>query len=169
MSFTGQSTNPGLLEYLTLNKVDSLVLTNDFAMEFIFNPGRRFWNTVFFYSKDAVQPLEIRFFVGDPAGNSIPYITFFWNGQTTKFLFNGINRKSANYLFDGNWHHMVFKAQANTGLQEIWIDGQCPDGFSLTGTPFTYTTYTNATTYFLSDGNSFYRSFDGYIDEIALV
>jgi len=167
LSFTGQTTNPGLLQYLTYVKVDSLVLTNDFAIEFIFKPGRRFWNTTFFYSKGASQPLEIRFFAGDSAGNSIPYITFYWNGQSTQFFFDGINRKSANYLFDGNWHHVVFKTQANTGLQEIWIDGQCPDGFSLTGTSFTFNTVTHPITYLLSDGFSYYRSFDGFIDEVA--
>ena len=40
---------------------------------------------------------------------------------------------SADYLFDGNWHHFAFVKDAATGDQAIWVDGQSPPAFRTTG------------------------------------
>lgn len=38
-------------------------------------------------------------------------------------------RRTMFYLADGGWHHFVFRKDALTGEQAIFIDGQSPDGF----------------------------------------
>ncbi len=42
----------------------------------------------------------------------------------------GEGRQSYNYYTDNNWHHLVFTASLKTGKKEIWVDGECPQGFS---------------------------------------
>jgi len=38
-------------------------------------------------------------------------------------------RKSYNYYTDGKWHHLVFVANARTGVRQIWVDGVLEPGF----------------------------------------
>ncbi len=69
----------------------------------------------------------------------------------------GAGKHAYNYYTDGNWHHLVFTASLKTGKKEIWVDGECPEGFSqniTTGKHFEFGT---------SDG---FRNTD-QIDELA--
>eukprot|EP01047_Picozoa_sp_COSAG01_P015077 COSAG01_NODE_748_length_13852_cov_46.032502_2_plen_616_part_00 len=40
--------------------------------------------------------------------------------------FNGTGRASSDYLFDGHWHHLVFRRDSYNNEISIWIDGQNP-------------------------------------------
>lgn len=42
----------------------------------------------------------------------------------------GAGKQSYNYYTDGNWHHLVFTASLKTGEKKIYVDGECPEGFS---------------------------------------
>lgn len=42
----------------------------------------------------------------------------------------GSGRRSYNYYTDGEWHHLVFTASLKSGKKEIWVDGECLEGFS---------------------------------------
>jgi hypothetical protein len=41
----------------------------------------------------------------------------------------GTGVADANYVYDGNWHHIVAQFSACTGEQRVYIDGQSPAGF----------------------------------------
>ena len=45
----------------------------------------------------------------------------------------GTGVASSSYLFDGQWHHLAFTKDAQSGDQAIWIDGQNPPPFRLKG------------------------------------
>ena len=80
---------------------------------------------------------------------------------------NGIGRKSWQYYLDGKYHHFAFVYDAVTGRKEIWIDGQCPAGFSK-GVP-TQTAITTDANQTLRLNTSFKLSGnDGYYDEVAV-
>ncbi|MCO5237729.1 MAG: LamG domain-containing protein [Chitinophagaceae bacterium] len=42
----------------------------------------------------------------------------------------GAGKQSYNYYTDNNWHHLVFTACLKTGEKKIYVDGECPEGFS---------------------------------------
>jgi hypothetical protein len=42
----------------------------------------------------------------------------------------GANALDPHQIYDGNWHHWVFSFNALTGEQKVYLDGQCPAGFS---------------------------------------
>ena len=46
---------------------------------------------------------------------------------------DGTGVMSVDYMYDSNWHHLAFRKNARTGAQSIWIDGQSPPPFQLTG------------------------------------
>lgn len=50
-----------------------------------------------------------------------------------KVRLEGIGVLSVDYLYDNSWHHLAFRKNAKTGEQSIWIDGQSPPPFRLTG------------------------------------
>lgn len=56
------------------------------------------------------------------------------DGQADEWLIllDGTGITSYDYLADGNWHQMVFTANARTGRKQIWIDGQTTDLYSRT-------------------------------------
>lgn len=79
------------------------------------------------------------FWIGNCIGSySYDQLTFSTTTQTASgqqnddlnVTFDGVNRKSWNYLADGNWHILAFNYNCVTGLKQIWIDGACPTGFS---------------------------------------
>ena len=72
------------------------------------------------------------------ATNSNPSISFTTNtgapNQTRSLIvdLNGVGRKSAGWLLDGNFHHLVFTYSSATGIKKIYIDGESPAGFTET-------------------------------------
>eukprot|EP00039_Didymoeca_costata_P012082 m.172848 g.172848 ORF g.172848 m.172848 type:complete len:980 (+) comp15377_c0_seq4:492-3431(+) len=77
---------------------------------------------------------------------------------------NGIGVNSVDYLFDGEWHHLVFQKNARSGDQSIWIDGQSPLPFKLKG---------NSTDRTISSGSVFFDGRGSYaacasFDEIVV-
>lgn len=171
LSFTGQLVNPGPIKYEVMAKVDSVQRTNNFALEFIFKPGRRFWSTTFVLFTNPY--LRIKFLAGPPWNSSRP---LFWiqYGSIDEYIYlDGVNRRSANYLFDGNWHHIVFRIQTNSSgnfIFEVFIDGESPSQLKYIGTGRGFSVNTQGTMSLFSDNNSnysYYNSFDGFIDEVA--
>ncbi|MEM9932258.1 MAG: hypothetical protein AAF824_01545 [Bacteroidota bacterium] len=43
---------------------------------------------------------------------------------------DGAGKNSYEYFLDNEWHHLVFKYDAKSGLKEVWVDGEVPEGFS---------------------------------------
>ena len=74
-------------------------------------------------------------------------------------------RRSMFYLADGAWHHLAFRKNAVSGEQSIWLDGQCPDGFS-------HPQPNRSTGKAISQPSGLFTllstHFDGAIDEVAL-
>jgi hypothetical protein len=156
-------------KFLTLNQTSNLIeggsvaLTNAVTVEFLFKPGYDYnVSRIIRRSDDA---FAITF--------SYPTISFYTtyknsSGATVSDDFvitlDGVGRKSYGYYVDNNWHHMVFKFDASTGVKSIWVDGQNPAGF----------TKNVATGYYNSSGTLFlnhtvnYVRYYGNIDELAI-
>lgn len=145
--------------------------TPDSAMviEFLFKPALYFNTTQFINRKDNAFIIKMGY----------PFIQFNTNivsstGATINNNLNvdleGIGRKTYGYYTDGNWHHLVFRYNAATGLKQIWVDGQCPDGFSVVTPVGGFNKNTASPTnndVFINTNTSYYK-FLGNIDEIAL-
>ncbi len=52
-------------------------------------------------------------------------------------------RASYDYYLNSKWHHFVFKYDGNAGIKEVWVDGQCPEGFRTSITPGNVLTFNN--------------------------
>lgn len=98
---------------------------DEFSMEFLFKGSSLFFLTF------PQQSMVVRFgyegilfqtTIQSSSGNS--------EADELVVTLNGAGKKSYNYYTDGNWHHMVFTASIKKGRKEVWIDGECPDGFS---------------------------------------
>lgn len=52
--------------------------------------------------------------------------------QTDIFVIQlrGTGKRSYDYYVDNRWHHFVFTASTRTGVKEVWVDGELPEGFS---------------------------------------
>ena len=108
-----------------------------------------------------------------------PYIQFITNvvsstGATIKDDFivelEGTGRGSYSYYVDGNFHHYVFKFNSKTGKKEIWIDGQCPTGFSKTAAIGTFNKNGSNLNNNIVDlsNNTSYARINGDLDEVAM-
>jgi hypothetical protein len=164
----------GVGKFLTLNassgyiRLGSLPTDSAFTIEFLFRPGYNFKETRFFYRLDGAITAKMNY----------PYIVFTtthrsYSGATVNddlwIDLNGIGRKSYGYYIDGNWHHMVFKFNSNTGVKEIWVDGQCPAGFSKTVTPTGYfINNTSVNRDLLLNATIPYIQYHGDYDEMAI-
>lgn len=90
-----------------------------------------------------------------------PYIQFATpgSGNNTQFNLYGINKRSWDYLFNDEWHHLAFVFGG--GTKQVWIDGQklfsaaCSTG-TVTGAPA------------VSNGTNNYAKVRGSIDEFAI-
>lgn len=51
--------------------------------------------------------------------------------HTLKVLFKGTDRNSLQYYTDDKWHHLVFMFDAKTGTKSFYVDGKCPEKFSV--------------------------------------
>lgn len=137
----------------------NLVVDSAFAIEFMIKPGQKFHLTTFFRRLDGAiggyVSNEGWVFYTNTTGSGVNYL---------KVPFDGIGKKSYGYLIDGNWHHIVFQYSKGKGLKQIFIDGECPAGFS-TNVSGNVTSSSN-TTMFINQGVT-YERFDGQYDEIA--
>jgi len=137
------SNGNGVGKFLTLNttsgyiRLGQLPTDSAFTIEFLFRPGYTFKETRFFYRLDGAITATINYpyinFNTTHRSNSGSYIS-----DELRIDLTGIGRKSYGYYVDGNWHHMVFKFNSNNGIKELWVDGQCPAGFSKTVSPTGY-------------------------------
>ena len=143
----------------------TLPLTNAVTVEFLFKPGYNFQLTNLIRRNDGAFTVMFDF----------PKMTFTTihtssSGSVIEDQFtiemNGLGRKSWGYYVDGNWHHMVFTFNASTGVKQIWVDGQSPQGFSKT---ITTGTFSNTGTTNFSIGHLInYIKYFGSMDEIAV-
>lgn len=129
-------------KYATLNSSNGLLLgspqpsaiTDSFAFEFIMRTGQR-WNTSeIIRSQDGAINIM---FIWPEYNLTMPTINFRTvnrNGVQHELIINldGIGRKNLGWFQDGNWHHFVFQYNPITGVKQIYIDGECPTGFSAT-------------------------------------
>lgn len=110
-----------------LTKVLHANITDEFTIEFLFK-GEKFTFLTLTQQNLIVQfsyP-RILFRTTTVSGEAKP-VTDSWVIEL-----KGAGRQSYNYYADGNWHHLVFTASLKTGKKEVWVDGECPDGFSKT-------------------------------------
>lgn len=52
--------------------------------------------------------------------------------DTWKIMLYGSGKNAYDYYADGNWHHFVFLVDARKGIKQLYVDGECPEGFSKT-------------------------------------
>ena len=99
-----------------------------------------------------------------------PYISFTtvtnnYSGGTTNdemmINLNQIGRRSYGYFMDGNWHHIVFRYNSKTGLKQVWVDGECPDGYSKTLTSGYFTNNTSVNREMILNTQSTYLKYHG--------
>ncbi|MEO1449142.1 MAG: hypothetical protein AAFV07_06410, partial [Bacteroidota bacterium] len=53
-------------------------------------------------------------------------------GDNLQIRLDAQGRRSIGYYLDNNWHHFAIQYDPQTGKKAIWVDGQCPPGFSTT-------------------------------------
>ncbi len=143
----------------------TIVCTNNFIMnsvvsiEFLFKPGADFNTTTFIHRRD--NAFSVKF--------GYPFIEFLTTNSAGSDNFHinlrGVGCATYGYYTDGNWHHMVFKYNTITGIKQIWVDGQLPQGFSDTTATGTFAGGVNAVDL---NANTSYIKYYGNIDEIAL-
>lgn len=165
------SAGQGVGRFLTLYPNSTIIKGAEFTpdsaltIEFLLRPGYQFDGQNIMWSQNGCFSIRMGY----------PYIQFSTSAFTTanvavddvfKIDLTDIGRKSYGYYIDGNWHHLVFKYNAKTGIKQIWVDGQRPTGFQKT---ITTNCLMKAGTYnslYLNNNNS-YLNYRGDIDEIA--
>jgi Secretion system C-terminal sorting domain len=170
--------NTGVGKYLSLSSTAKAITSNvsfapdsGFTFEFLFRPGANINEIVQFITRRD-GAISIRFCFpyfrfttkSTPTGSSTA-VTDNWDLSLT-----GIGRGTYGYYVDGNWHHLVFKYNAKTGVKEIWVDGQNPTGFSKTISPGSIPLNSGSTNSNIIDlnTNTAYYQYVGDMDEIAL-
>lgn len=146
------------------------MITGTFAVEFLWKPGHKFRNNIFVQTANSIFQMSI---TGLPNQNlATPQILFTTNTgspnqtRTLTVDLDGVGRKSLGWFFDGGYHHLVFKYNSATGLKQIFIDGECPAGFSETVPSGNLNTFGGGTdTWFNSTVN--WVKYYGYYDNIA--
>ena len=169
------NTNPanvGVGKYMTLNGSSGMIKLGEFAVdttitvEFLFRPGYLFNMTSFFKRIDGALEAQMGY----------PYISFYTNtnnysGGSTfdelKVNLNQVGKRSYGYFMDGNWHHIVFTYNSRSGEKKIYIDGDCPDGYSKTVTPGYFINNTSVNRDVILNSQSTYLKYHGDYDEIA--
>lgn len=159
------STNGNLIDAGVLN-LDTAV-TIEFLMKGSTDPGANFNQSTFLRRADGY--VEIKMWYAQLYFKTVHKSN---SGSTILDEFfidlNGIGRKSYGYYNDGNWHHMVFRFSGNSGVKEVWVDGQCPAGFSKTlATGYFENPASNNKTLWFNQLVSYQKYFGG-LDEIAI-
>ncbi|MBL0339537.1 MAG: hypothetical protein IPP71_00625 [Bacteroidetes bacterium] len=164
--------NVGVGKYMTLNNSSSMIKLGQFlidttiTVEFLFRPGYLFNMTSFFKRIDGAFEAQMGY----------PYISFYTNtnnysGGTTfdelRVDLSQIGKRSYGYFMDGNWHHIVFSYNSKTGVKKIYIDGDCPDGYSKTITTGYFINNTSVNRDVILNSQAPYLKYHGDIDEIA--
>jgi hypothetical protein len=147
------------------------LFTASFTFEFLWKPGHYIDNGYFAYTYDNAFVCGITCL---PHNNyAVPELTFQTQtgspnqNRTLTVQLDGIGRKSLGWFMDGNYHHMVFKYNSTTGLKQIFVDGECPAGFSETVPTGNLNTFdSNHSFWFNSTVN--YVKYYGYYDNIAI-
>lgn len=121
----GKAVDMGDKDCLLVTNVLKKNISSEFSIEFLFNGSN------FFFLTFSEQMLLLKF-----GYSSIHFRTtsILINGkkQLNDLIIdlNGAGKKSYNYYADDKWHHFVFTASTKSNKMEIWVDGECPDGFS---------------------------------------
>ncbi|MEO8151182.1 MAG: T9SS type A sorting domain-containing protein [Bacteroidia bacterium] len=164
--------NVGAGKYLTLSATTNIIIGSQFApdtgltVEFLFRPGLQLEAANVMWSQNGCFGIGIGF----------PYINFNTEAKTNsgnvivddllRIDLTDIGRKTFGYYVDGNWHHLVFKMNPKTGVKQVWVDGECPAGFSKTVTPNCHFAPGTWNGIFLNNNTS-YTKYIGDIDELA--
>jgi len=166
------ASNVGVGKYLTLNNSSGMIKLGEFQVdttftfEFLFRPGYLFHMTSFFKRIDGAMEAQMGY----------PYITFYTNtnnysGGTTfdelKVDLNQVGKRSYGYFMDGNWHHIVFTYNSKTGVKKIYVDGDCPDGYSKTVTSGYFVNNTSTNRDVILNSQATYLKYNGDYDEMA--
>lgn len=141
------------------------------TVEFLFKPSKKFNNSEMWRDQPGTMSGGIFWTKFGPPDNSVPYIYFTTNtvGQGSHTLYIPLNKRgrgSASWFMDGKFHHIVFRYNHTTGVKDIWLDGQCPTGFSTTITPGALSQLSEKTFFFCSSV-PYRQSYMGW-DEIAI-
>ena len=170
--------NTGVGKYLTLSNTAKSITSNSpfspdsgFTFELLFRPGANINDVVQLITRRD-GAIGIRFCFPffrfttrcTPTGTTTP-VTDTWDLDLET-----IGRATYGYYVDGNWHHLVFKYNAKTGVKEIWVDGQNPTGFTKTVAAGSIPLNTSNTGNNIIDlnTNTGYYQYVGDMDEIAL-
>ncbi|MBL7923218.1 MAG: T9SS type A sorting domain-containing protein [Bacteroidia bacterium] len=170
--------NTSVGKYLTLGKTSRAITSNvafspdsGFTFEMLFRPAANINEVVQFVTRRD-GAISIRF--------CFPYFRFTTKsiptGSSTAVTDNwdldleAIGRATYGYYVDGNWHHLVFKYNAKSGVKEIWVDGQLPAGFSKSVAAGVIPSNSGSTNNNIIDlnTNTSYYQYVGDMDEIAL-
>ncbi|MBL7926680.1 MAG: fibronectin type III domain-containing protein [Bacteroidia bacterium] len=164
--------NSGVGKYLMLDHNTSIIRGSQFipdtglTIEFLLRPGYNFDGEDIVWSQNGSFTVRMGY----------PYITFYTNTYTNanvkvfdefKINLTDIGRKSYGYYIDGNWHHMVFKMNPKTGVKQVWVDGECPNGFSKTISTLNTTFNPGQFNSIYITTNTSYLAYHGHLDEMA--
>ncbi len=173
-TINNNATNVGVGKYLTLSPTSNIIKGGNFTpdsgltVEFLFRPGLQLDIADIIWAQNGSFGIRIGY----------PYITFSTEAKTItgnvtvtdnfKVDLMDIGRKTFGYYVDGNWHHLVFKMNPKTGVKQIWVDGECPAGFSKTvaTTNCKFVPWTWNAIYI--NTNTSYVKYRGDIDEVAV-
>lgn len=147
------------------------LLTASFTFEFLWKPGHYMDNCYFGYQYDNAFSCGIQ--VMPHSDFAIPQINFFTQTGSPNeahdliVQLDGVGRKSLGWFFDGNYHHMAFKYNSTTGLKQIFVDGECPAGFSETVPTGNLNTFDPFHGFWFNSTVSYVKYY-GYFDNIAI-
>lgn len=171
-SIQTNSSGTGVGRYMKLDSTGNMIrggvfdCDTSFTIELLYKPGYYVSpSTQLFRRLDGA--IDVRF--GYPFFEFNTYVKANAGGYINdNFIvtFDGTGRKSYGYYIDNNWHHIVFKYSAKTGVKEIWVDGQCPSGFSKT-TATGYFENTSGNRDLIFNTGTSYIKLLGAIDEVA--
>ncbi len=158
-------------KFLTLTDASGLIdggplsLTNAVTIEFLLKPGYDFNVSKIIQRGDDAFSIRMEF-------AKISFGTTHKSSSGANVVdelvveLDGIGRKSYGYYVDNNWHHIVFRFDATTGVKSIWVDGQNPAGFSKTIATGTFQN-TGNTNFYLNHSIKYVKYY-GSIDELAI-
>ena len=148
-----------------------LILDTGITIEFLFKAGTDINQTVQFFNKrDGAIQIRLGYATIKFLTSVIPFGGSALVNDNFSLDLRGVGRGSFGYYIDGNWHHLVFRYNATTGIKEVWVDGECPDDFKKTipgGKFAANASNTNNNILDLNTNTDYYR-FNGSIDEIAI-
>ncbi|MFN8153734.1 MAG: T9SS type A sorting domain-containing protein [Bacteroidia bacterium] len=170
--------NTGVGKYLSLSKTAKSITNNvafspdsGFTFELLFRPGANINEVVQLITRrDGAISIRFCFPFFRFSTKCIPTGSSTVTSDTWDLDLEGIGRGTYGYYVDGNWHHLVFKYNAKTGVKEIWVDGENPTGFTKTIAAGSIPLNTSNTANNIIDlnTNTAYYQYVGDMDEVAL-